>query len=102
MSSRKGRVVLAPAARLDLQDILRFTTQRWGRRQRAIYKQALEHGFDALARFPFMGKEQPEHGEHARCFPIEQHVIIYEVTKIDVLIARKIHIRRDIAGEIGM
>jgi plasmid stabilization system protein ParE len=68
LKPHKRRVVLAPAARLDLQDVLRYTTRQWGRRQRAIYKQALYRGFDELARHPLMGKEQPEYGEYARSF----------------------------------
>jgi len=102
MSAPKRRVVLAPMARLDLQDVLRYTTRQGGRRQRAIYKQALYRGFDELARHPLIGKEQLEYGEHARSFPIEQHLIIYAATETELLISRIIHQRRDISDVIGV
>lgn len=98
----KLRVVLAPGARLDLQDILRYTTQQWGRRQRSIYKQVLYRGFDQLARHPLMGQERPEYGEHSRSFLIEHHLVIYEATETELLISRIIHTSRDIAGELGL
>src|SRR5215217_3106417 len=88
MSAPKRRVVLAPSARLDLQDILRYTTRQWGRRQRAIYRQALYRGFDELARHPYLGKEEPKYGRNVRSFLVEYHRII--------------HTSRDIAGAFGV
>jgi len=49
-----------------------------------------------------IGKEQREYGEHARSFPIEQHLIIYAATETELLISRIIHQRRDISDVIGV
>ena len=47
-----------------------------------------------------MGKELPAYGEHARGFPIEYHMIVYEFSETELLISRVIHQSRDIASEL--
>jgi toxin ParE1/3/4 len=61
MSARKRRVVLAPRAGDDLSDILLYTEQHWGKRQRDIYRQSLFKGFRRLADFPDQGRERPDY-----------------------------------------
>jgi toxin ParE1/3/4 len=96
MSARERRVVLAPKARADFRDILRYTARRWGSAQRDAYRQTLFRGFAHLARYPLVGQERPEYGQDTRSYPIGSHVAIYEASETELLIARIIHERRDL------
>jgi toxin ParE1/3/4 len=96
MSARRRRIVLAPRARDDLDDILLYTEQQWGKRQKNTYRRSLYDGFRRLAEFPGIGLERPNVGPAVRSFQIEHHIVIYEATDTELRISRIIHERRDI------
>ncbi len=96
MSARRRRIVLAPRASDDLDDILLYTYQQWGKRQRDVYRRALFAGLRKLADFPGMGKERPDYESDIRSFPIEHHVVIYRFTDTELRVSRILHERQDI------
>ena len=96
MSARKLRLVISPAARSDLRDLLAYTERQWGKAQRRAYKQELYQAFDHLARFPALGQARPEYGAYTRTHRVQQHVVVYRVTDVELRIARVIHVRRDL------
>jgi toxin ParE1/3/4 len=96
MSAHRLRLVLAPQARIDLRDVLRYTDQQWGSKRRDTYRQQLFEGFEELTKYPNLGKERPEYGPERRSFRIRQHVVVYQVVNNELRIARIIHVRRDI------
>jgi toxin ParE1/3/4 len=100
MSARKRRIVLAPRAGDDLDDILLYTELHWGKRQRDSYRKALFTGFRRLADYPGLGPEHPDYGPDARSFLIRQHIVIYRATETELRIARILHVRRDIDAEM--
>jgi toxin ParE1/3/4 len=101
MSARKRRIVLAPRASDDLDDILLYTELHWGKRkrQRDTYRKALFNGFRRLADYPGLGREQPNYEPGARSFLVRQHVVIYRATETELRISRILHTRRDIDAE---
>jgi plasmid stabilization system protein ParE len=61
MSVRKRRAVLTLDARQDLSDILDYTEEQWGRRQRATYRAMIQEVIGDLARFPLHGDHRCSH-----------------------------------------
>jgi toxin ParE1/3/4 len=101
MSARSPRFVLAPRARRDLRDILKYTERQWGREQRRRYSSQLRAAFAQLAQFPGLGKPRPGFGPEARAYPVEQHLVIYQPSDAEVLILRILHVRRDLDAELA-
>jgi toxin ParE1/3/4 len=101
MSARNPRYVLAPGARRDLRDILKFTEQQWGRAQRQAYRKQLDAAFTQLVRFPGLGNLRPGYGPGVRGHRVGQHVVIYQPSDTELLIVRVLHVRRDHNAELG-
>ncbi len=49
--------LLTASARKDVVDIGRFTTKKWGKRQRDTYLRQLDDAFKRLARQPDIGRD---------------------------------------------
>lgn len=101
MSARSLGLILAPNARRDFRDILLYTEQQWGRSQRRAYRKQLDTAFAQLTRFPGIGIPRPEFGQGMRGHRVGQHVIVYESTDTNVLVARILHVRRDHYAELN-
>jgi toxin ParE1/3/4 len=99
MSRRKRRIILSPPASDDLDDILLYTEQQWGERQKASYRKALFDGLNRLTSYPDLGKARPNYGSDARGLQIEHHVAICRATDTEVIIARLLHKNRDIDSD---
>ena len=101
MSVRSRRRILLPEAREDLRDALLFTEQRWGQAQRRQYRQRLFDAFAELSRFPNLGRLRPELSPATLSFRVGQHVIVYRFTDTEFVVARILHVRRDVEGQFG-
>ena len=101
MSFRNRRIVLAPRASDEFDDILLYTELHWGKRQRDAYRKALFDGLHRLAEFPGLGRARPDIEPDARSFVIRQHIVIYRATETELLISRILHTRQDIDAELG-
>lgn len=71
----KKRFRVTPRALKDLENIGRYTLERWGAKQRNEYLRAIDKRFAWLAENPLLGKHRPdiEHGFY--CFPQGSHLI---------------------------
>ena len=101
MSARKRQLVLTPDARLDLSDILLYTQEEWGKRQRAVYQARIDRTLRHLLRFPDLGRNRDEISPGLRSYPVGYHLILYRVGASDLTVTRIIHQQRDIEGIVG-
>jgi len=93
---------LTKAALEDLKSIARFTTKRWGVRQRNAYLKEIDQVFRALAKSPGMGRACDEILDGYRKFPHASHVIYYKEHDEDtVLVVRILHVSMDVEATIG-
>lgn len=95
MSSRKRRIRYATGARSDLANALRFSQQRWGERQRAIYRTTLRNTIAVLADEPDIGRSCEEFAPGLRSHPVGSHVIYYLALQDELFVVRVLHGRRD-------
>ncbi len=94
MSARR-RFLLSSEARDDLESIIQFSQENWGREQATRYRRLLRRGFANLARFPHLGLNAPEIGQTGRMHIIGTHIVYYRPIEEGILITRIIHQRRD-------
>jgi toxin ParE1/3/4 len=79
-----------------ISNLLLYSEQQWGIRQRERYQQDILDGLRRLLTFPHLGKARPDYQPGARSIRIEQYIAIYRVTDDEVRISRIVHERRDI------
>lgn len=89
------RLVIAPAARVDLKDIYQYGLQQWGQKQSDAYMENLKKHLWSLTEQPLMGVERPELLPDVRSIPVESHTLFYRVSTETVDIIRVLHGRRD-------
>jgi toxin ParE1/3/4 len=100
MSAHRRKIVLAPRASDDLDDLLLYTEQEWGKRQSDAYLRALWTGMRRLADHPGLGRERDRQYPGIRGFLVEHHIVIYQTTDTELRVARILHERRDIDAEL--
>jgi toxin ParE1/3/4 len=89
------RVVLTTDARIDLNDILLYTEQRWGRAQRIAYRTTIRNAIATIGRNPNIEGERDGLPTGLRTYPAGRHVIYYRVRSEMVEIVRILHQRMD-------
>jgi plasmid stabilization system protein ParE len=61
MSSRRPiRIDLAPKARKDVKDILRYTAETWGRPQMLVYRAKIDDALQAISQNPQIGHRRSD------------------------------------------
>lgn len=88
---------LTPAAEDDLDDIRKYTTAQWGRRQWLIYFQHLSRCLERAAADPTRcGRRAPALGAGIRVLTCRSHLIVW-VTAPDglALVLRVLHQRQN-------
>lgn len=91
------RIVRTLRARMDLEEIARYTLEQWGRRQMAKYLRELDRTIQKLARDPDrQGRDRSHIKPGLRSLSHEQyHFVFYRVCDDTVQIIRVLHKRRD-------
>ncbi len=74
-------IVLSPLAEDDFSDILLYTWQRWGERQRDVYAEKLDSALKNLSHFPHLGIGRDDLFSGCRVFTMEKHSFFYRITK---------------------
>jgi len=69
--------LLTSSARKDVVEIGRFTTEKWGKRQRDTYLRQLDDAFKLLARQPDIGRDTGDIKPGYKKFSQGSHVIFY-------------------------
>ncbi len=89
--------LLTAAARKDIIDIGRFTTEKWGKRQRDKYLKQLDDGFKLLARQPEIGRAADDIKPGYKKFSQGSHIIFYRAgTESRIVVIRILHNSMDV------
>jgi toxin ParE1/3/4 len=86
---------LSPLAEEDLFKIISTTIESWGNEQAKVYAQTIDAALLKLAQYPDFGRERNEIYKSARSFPVEKHIVFYQVSDNGIDIARILHQRMD-------
>ena len=86
---------LSPLAEEDLYKILSTTIESWGSAQAKIYAQTIDTALSKLAQYPDFGRERNEIYKDAKSFPVEKHIVFYQVSVSGIDVARILHQRMD-------
>ena len=95
MSSHKRRIRYATEARSNIANALRFSQQRWGERQRVVYRATLRNTIAVLADEPGIGRSCDDLAPGLRSHPAGSHVIYYLALQEELFVVRVLHGRRD-------
>lgn len=84
--------LLTVTAQQDMIDIGRFTTEKWGKRQRDRYLRQLDDAFKLLARQPDIGRDAGEIKPGYKKFSHGSHIIFYRAgTESRIVVIRILH-----------
>lgn len=95
MSAPKLPLDLSRRARNDIRSSILQSLLEWGEEQEARYAAALDRALAALADNPYLGRARDDLAPGCRTFPVEQHLIVYEVRPTAIWVARVLHQRMD-------
>ena len=94
MSSRKPLPLkLAPKARQDFIDILRYTGETWGRAQLLTYRDKINEALQAISQNPQLGHRRNDLPTTHLAYLVGSHVIVYRVGADSLGIVRILHRR---------
>lgn len=89
--------LLTSAARKDVIDIGRFTTEKWGKRQRDKYLKQLDDAFRLLARQPEIGRDAEDIKQGYKKFSQGSHIIFYRAgAESKIVVIRILHNSMDV------
>jgi len=88
---------LSPLAEEDLYKIISTTINVWGNEQAKLYAQNIDAALIKLAQYPDFGIERNEIYLGARSFPVEKHIVFYQVSDNGIDVARILHQRMDLS-----
>lgn len=86
---------LSPLAEEDLYKIISTTMSLWGNEQAKVYAQNIDAALIKLAQYPDFGRERNEIYQDAKSFPVEKHIVFYQVSDNGIDVARILHQRMD-------
>ena len=86
---------LSPLAEGDLYKIISTTMNSWGNEQARVYAQNIDAALIKLAQYPDFGRERNEIYKDAKSFPVEKHIVFYQVSDSGIDVARILHQRMD-------
>ena len=86
---------LSPLAEKDLYKIISTTISLWGNEQAKVYAQNIDAALIKLAQYPDFGRERNEIYNDAKSFPVEKHIVFYQVSDNGIDVARILHQRMD-------
>lgn len=98
MSADSKLVELSSRAKADYASILRYTSRRWGERQRDIYSGILERALETIGSNPEIGRPRDEIRSGLHAFEVEQHVIFYRIKPSVIRVERILHVKMDAAS----
>jgi toxin ParE1/3/4 len=88
---------LTNMAKADLQEIAKFTQNRWGHEQRNLYLKMLDASFHQLAANPLKGKDCSDIRVGYRKLIAGSHLIFYRQPHVDTIeIVRILHGHMDV------
>jgi toxin ParE1/3/4 len=101
MSSRKPlAITLAPKARQDLIDILRYTGETWGQAQLLTYRDKINDAFLAISTNPQLGHRRGDLPATHLAFLVGSHIIVYRIGVHNIGVLRILHQRMSLARHV--
>jgi len=94
MSSHKLRFSIL--AQGDIDDILAYTLENWGRRQLVAYKSKIDAALNAIAQNPNIGRTKHK----LLVYAAGKHLIYYRIEAATVYVVRILHERMDAAHHL--
>ncbi|WP_076419837.1 type II toxin-antitoxin system RelE/ParE family toxin [Colwellia sp. UCD-KL20] len=88
---------LSPLAEAYLFNIISSTIESWGSTQAKVYAQTIDAVLLKLAQYTDFGRERNDIYNSARSFPIEKHIVFYQVNDNGIDVARILHQRMDLS-----
>lgn len=89
--------LLTAAARKDIVDIGRFTSEKWGKRQRDKYLKQLDDAFKLLARQSDIGRDADDIKPGYKKLSQGSHIIFYRAgTESRIVVVRILHNSMDV------
>jgi toxin ParE1/3/4 len=95
-----SRFDLSRAAQSDLNGIVTYSTERWGRAKAREYTDALRERLTALAQSPLVGRARDDLADGLLCFPFESHVIFYQRAAFGITVVRILHKRQGVPAKL--
>tara|TARA_B110000467_G_C18157426_1_gene387645 strand:+ start:404 stop:694 length:291 start_codon:yes stop_codon:yes gene_type:complete len=86
---------LSPLAEEDLYKIISTTMSSWGNEQAKVYAQNIDAALIKLAQYPDFGRERNEIYKGGKSFPVEKHIVFYQVSDSGIDVARILNQRMD-------
>ena len=75
--------------------IIASTIETWGSEQAKTDSQSIDAALTKLAQFPDFGRQRDDLYKNARSFPIEKHIVFYQISDVGIDVARILHQRMD-------
>ena len=75
----KHKLIIAPAAKTDLEDIYQYGLRQWGQVQSDHYLENIKKQLLTLTKQPLIGIERPKLLPDIRSLPINSHTLFYEL-----------------------
>ena len=101
MSSRKALpVTLAPRARQDFIDILRYTGETWGQAQLLAYRNKIDDALQALGGNPQLGHHRSDLPPTHLAYLVGSHVIVFRERAGEVAVVRILHQRMSLGKHV--
>jgi len=102
MSSRdhQRKLVLAPQARQDFVDILRYTGKTWGQGQLHTYRDKINDALQLIGGNPALGHHSPDLPQTHRLYLVGSHVIVYREQEAAIAVVRILHQRMSLARHV--
>lgn len=106
MAQPKWSIVLTKDADADIDDIVIWTSERFGARQAATYHERIAAGLDKLARDPFGPASKARDHDLRRGYRSlhlggrSRHILLYRIDGRRVVIIRILHDGMDIARHL--
>ena len=92
---------LYPAAVSDLEQIWRYSFDRWGINQAELYTDDLISAFQMLANTPSLSRERDEFSPPVRIHPHARHLIVYLQADHGIDIVRVLHESMDVDTQLA-
>lgn len=99
-SHRPLPLKLAPKARQDFIDILRYTGQTFGPNQLLVYRGKMDDALQAISTNPHAGRGRDDLPPTHRAYLVGSHVIVYRIDVDCVGVVRILHQRMSLAGHV--
>jgi toxin ParE1/3/4 len=96
MSSPNPRLTLSPEAQKDLIGILRYSGEKWGLEQLAVYRDKLNDTLLLIERNPQIGHAGVGLPSMYLVYPVGSHVVVYRIRNDAVEVIRILHKRMSI------